>query len=29
VGRGIPSGAAHIVQGRIWRSTKFKKRGRK
>jgi len=29
VGRGIPSGAAHIAQVRIWRSTKFKKYGRK
>ena len=29
VGRGIPSGAAHIAQVRIWRSTKFKKRGRR
>ena len=26
IGRGIPSGAAHIAQVRIWRSTKFKKR---
>lgn len=24
VGRGIPTGAAHIAQVRIWRSTKFK-----
>lgn len=29
VGRGIPTGAAHIAQVRIWRSTKFKTRGKK
>ena len=29
IGHGVPSGAAHIAQVRVWRSTKFKKRGRK
>lgn len=29
IGRGIPTGAAHIAQVRIWRSTKFKMRGGK
>ena len=29
IGRGIPSGAAHIAQVRIWKSQMYKPRGRK
>lgn len=29
VGRGIPTGAAHVAQVRIWKSNSYRKKGRK